>query len=99
MILLHEAQNKRRGKYNEGSADRNFGLQEGRNVGRKIIEKSKLPNAGGHSEDVIKDGIAGVIDGLNMQVLQLAGKEKLAILNKISMALDDAFIEISKLKG
>jgi len=89
---------KEKENLNEASADGNFGLQEGRNLCKKIIEKAKASSSGGYDAGAIKDSIAGVLDGLNMQIIHLTSKEKSPILNKISVALDDAFTEISKVK-
>jgi hypothetical protein len=80
----------------EGNADRSWGLQEGRGLCKKITERAKTSNTGGYDMGLIKDAVAGVLDGLNMHLLQIAGKEKSPVLNKISMLLDDAFTEISK---
>ena len=82
--------------FDEASADRSFGLQEGRGLCKKIIEKSKTPNA--YDVGIIRDSLAGVLDGLNMQILQLTSKDKSPVLNKISVVLDDAFTEITKVK-
>jgi hypothetical protein len=80
-------------------AYRSWGLQEGRNLCKKIIDKAKASNsAGDYNVSTIQDALAGVLDGVNMQILQIAGKEKSQVLNNISMVLDDAFTEISKLR-
>jgi len=97
MFLLNERKEKKElDAFDESTADRSYGLQEGRNVCKKITDRAKISSAGGYDAGMIKDGIAGVLDGLNMHILQLASKEKSAVLNKISLVLDDAFTEISK---
>jgi hypothetical protein len=82
----------------ENTADRSFGLQEGRNLCKKITDRAKTSNAGGYDMGIIKDSLAGVLDGLNVHILQFAEKDKSTVLNKISVLLDDAFTEISKVK-
>jgi hypothetical protein len=98
MFLLRESIEEEKVFLDEGTADRSFGLQEGRNLCKKIIDRAKTSNTGGYDTGVIKDSIAGVLDGLNMHLLQLLDKDKSATLNKISVLLDDAFTEISKVK-
>jgi hypothetical protein len=98
MFLLRESVEKEKKPFDEGTADRSFGLQEGRNICKKIIDRAKVSNIGGYDTTMIKDSIAGVLDGLNMHLLQLSDKDKSAALNKISVLLDDAFTEISKIK-
>lgn len=98
MILLCEAVEEEKTTLTESSTDRSFGLQEGRNLCKKITERAKVSSTGGYDAGVIKDSIAGVLDGLNMHILQLTEKGKSAVLNKISLILDDAFTEITKLK-
>jgi len=80
----------------ESSADRSLGLAEGRGLCKKIIEKSKTGNV--YDVTVIRDFLVGVLDGFNMQIIQLTSKDKSPVLSKISMALDDAFTEISRVK-
>jgi hypothetical protein len=82
----------------EASGDRSFGLQEGRNLCKKITDRARASNTGGYDAGMIKDSVAGVLDGLNMHILQIAERDKSAVLNRISLVLDDAFTEISKLK-
>jgi len=99
MLLLREAEGEKAPEVlQENSQDRTFGLQEGRNLFRKIAERAKASSAGGIDAGVAKDALAGVFDGLNMCVIQLVGKDKSPVLSRISIVLDDAFTEISKIK-
>jgi hypothetical protein len=98
MILLCESVEEPKNIFDEGTADRSFGLQEGRNICQKITGRAKVSSTGGYDTGVIRDSIAGVLDGLNMHILQFTERDKSAVLNKISVLLDDAFTEISKLK-
>jgi hypothetical protein len=97
MFLLRESEEEKN-LLDEGTADRSFGLQEGRNLCKKIIDRAKTSNTGGYDTGVIKDSIAGVLDGLNIHLIQIADNGKSAVLNKMSVLLDDAFTEISKIK-
>jgi hypothetical protein len=98
MFLLHESANEGKKPLGEGTADRSFGLQEGRILCKKITDRAKISNTGGHDINIVKDSIAGVLDGLNMHLLQFSDKDKSMVLNKISVLLDDAFTEISKIR-
>jgi hypothetical protein len=101
MIVLRESAGKP--EYieyplDESSSDKSFGIQEGRNLCRKITERSRTSNTGGLDMTVIRDSVAGVVDGLNVHILQISEKEKSPVLNKLSLVLDDAFTEISKIR-
>jgi hypothetical protein len=100
MFLLRETVNVKNSItiLDEGTTDRSFGLQEGRSLCKKITDRAKVSNTGGYDAAMIKDSLVGVFDGLNVHILQIAEKDKSTVLNKISILLDDAFTEISKVK-
>ena len=98
MYLLEEDAGEEKVALDEGSADRSYGLQEGRNLCRKVMERARISSAGGYDSGVVRDAVAGILDGLNVVVINVAEKEKSATLSKISLLLDDAFTEVSKVK-